>query len=157
MNLRNSLRALFAFVLALSCGPALAEQVARACSIEIVAPFARATLPNSPTGGVYFTLRNTGTEDDRLLTAASPIAGAVQLHEMSVENDVASMRELPDGIALPAGGTVTLTPSGTHIMLTHLTQPLVKGETFSLTLTFEHAGPVTLTVPIGSIAAKAAP
>lgn len=141
----------------LACGPSLAEQVVAAGPIEIIAPFARATLPNSPTGGVYFTLRNTGSTDDRLLSASSPIAGEIQMHAMSIENNVASMRELTDGIAVPAGGTLTLLPSGTHLMLTHLTEPLVKGATLSVTVVFEHAGSVTLSVPIGSIAAKSAP
>lgn len=126
-------------------------------AIEIDAPFSRATLPMAPTGGAYFSIINTGTTDDRLVSATSPVSGEVQMHEMKIENSVASMREVPDGIVIPAGATVALTPSGTHLMLTHLTQPLVQGETLPLTLTFEHAGNITVEVPIGSIAARVAP
>lgn len=137
--------------------PASAQDIVKIGDIEIVAPFSRATLPNAPTGGAYFSLVNTGSEDDRLLSATSPVSGDVQLHEMKIENNVARMRDLPDGIPLPAGQTVTLEPSGTHIMLTKLTGPLIEGETVPITLTFEHAGDITLNVPIAHFAARKAP
>lgn len=137
-------------------GPAWGEPL-KLGAIEIDAPFSRATLPKAPTGGAYFTVINTGTTDDRLVSATSPVAGEVQMHEMKIENSVASMRELPDGIVIPAGATVVLTPSGTHLMLTHLTHPLVQGGSLPLTLNFEQAGSITLDVPIGSIAQREAP
>lgn len=137
--------------------PALAQERFMAGPIEIVAPFSRATLPNAPTGGAYFSLINTGSADDRLVSATSPVSGDVQLHEMKVENNVARMRDLPDGIPLPAGQTVVLEPSGTHIMLTRLAGPLIEGETVPVTLTFEHAGDITLALPIAHFAARVAP
>ena len=137
--------------------PASAEDIVKIGDIEIVAPFSRATLPNAPTGGAYFSLVNTGSEDDRLLSATSPVSGDVQLHEMRIENNVARMRDLPDGIPLPAGQTVTLEPSGTHIMLTKLTGPLVEGESVPISLTFERAGAITLDLPIAHFAARKAP
>lgn len=137
--------------------PASAQDILRIGGIEVVAPFSRATLPNAPTGGAYFSLVNTGSEDDRLLSATTPVSSDVQLHEMKIENNVARMRDLPDGIPLPAGETVTLEPSGTHIMLTKLTGPLIEGETVPITLTFEHAGDITLNLPIAHFAARRAP
>ena len=61
---------------------------------------------------------------------------------MKSENGVSQMRELKDGLAIPAHGSVGLTPGGYHLMFTHLTHPLTKGETVKATLNFEHAGPV---------------
>lgn len=125
--------------------------------LELIAPFSRATPPRAPTGGAYLSIVNNGTEDDRLLSGTTTVSEAVQLHEMSMENDIMRMREMKDGIPIPAGETLTLEPSGTHIMLVRLLAPLVEGETVPLTLTFEKAGTIELEVPIASIAARQAP
>lgn len=143
--------------LALGIPPAMSAETFRQGMIEVVAPFARATLPKSPTGGAYLTIINQGQESDRLISVSTPVAAAVQMHQSKVENGIASMRQLTDGIEVPAGGTVVLEPSGTHLMLTRLAQPLVEGETLSLTLNFERAGAVTIILPVGGIAARKAP
>ncbi|ODT51028.1 copper chaperone PCu(A)C [Devosia sp. 63-57] len=126
-------------------------------SIQIVTPFSRATLPNAGTGGAYFSIANLGTQDDILLSAETPVAEEVQLHSMAMDGDVMRMRQMPDGIPVPAGSTVVLEPSGLHLMLVRLKQPLKEGDTLPLTLNFEKAGTIDLEVPIGSIAARKAP
>lgn len=87
----------------------------------------------------YLTL--TSSIDDRLVAVSSPDAAKGELHEMTTEDGIMRMRELPDGLALPAGQAVRLQPGGDHIMLMGLTRPLAAGDTVSLTLTFEHAEP----------------
>ena len=124
-------------------------------ALEIAAPFARATLPNQPVGGGFMTLTNTGDTDDRLVAASSPVAGRVEIHEMAMDGDVMRMRELADGLAIPAGETVELKPGGYHVMFMDLAGPLVAGETAEITLTFEQAGDVTLTMPIRARDTKA--
>ena len=110
--------------------------------------FTRATLPNAQVGSGYLSIHNTGTADDRLIAASSPLAGDVQTHEMSVVNDVMQMRELPDGIAIPAGETVELIPGGLHLMMMGLTGPFVEGETVPVTLVFEQAGEVEIELSV---------
>ncbi len=122
--------------------------------LEITAAFARATLPNAPVAGGYLTIVNHGTSDDTLIAATSPAAGETQLHEMKMEGDVMKMAELPSGIAIPAGATVTLAPGGLHMMFLQLTGPLVEGATVPVTLTFAQAGDVTVELAIGGIAAR---
>jgi len=124
---------------------------------ELEGLFARATLPRAPNGGAYFSLTNSGPADDRLIGASTSIAGEVQIHSSTVEGDVMRMREVPDGVLLPAGETVTFEPSGLHLMLVGLNQPLVEGEAFLLTLQFEHAGAIEIEVPVAGIAAREAP
>jgi copper(I)-binding protein len=63
------------------------------------------------------------------------------------------MRHLQNGLEIPAGGTVTLAPTGHHLMFPGLKQPLTPGETVKATLTFAHAGSVTVTFAVGSIGA----
>lgn len=123
--------------------------------INISVPFTRATLPNAPVGGGFFTIENTGTEADRLISATSSVAKDTQIHEMAMEGDVMKMRELPDGLEIPAGETVVLAPGGFHIMFMGLNQPFVEGETVTVTLTFEKAGTVEVPLPVQAPAADA--
>lgn len=51
-------------------------------------------------------------------------------------------------IAIPANGTVELAPGGIHIMVMKLAKPLAVGDTFTATLTFEHAGDKQVTVTV---------
>jgi copper(I)-binding protein len=152
----RSLRAAFAATFLL-IAPALAHNgVVHLGPINISAPFSRATLPNAPVGGGYLTIENTGTEDDRLVSATSPVAGETQIHEMAMEGDVMKMRHLEDGLVIPAGQTITLAPGGLHIMLMNLEGKLVEGETITITLTFEKAGTVDVQLPVLGTAAKEA-
>ncbi len=52
------------------------------------------------------------------------------------------MRQLEDGLELPAGEEVSLEPGGYHVMLLELEQPIAEGDTIEVTLTFENAGEV---------------
>jgi periplasmic copper chaperone A len=64
------------------------------------------------------------------------------------------MRELKDGVNIPANGSVGLSPGGYHLMFTHLTHPLTKGESIKATLNFEHAGPVEVEFSVTGIGAS---
>ena len=150
------LRQLFGAALAavLVIAPSLAHDVFHLGSIEISGGFSRATLPNAPVAGGYITITNKGSEDDTLIAASSPVAEDVQLHEMKMEGDVMKMTELPDGIAVPAGETVTLEPGGLHLMFLGLKEPLVENETVTVTLTFAKAGTIEIELLVGSANAK---
>ena len=114
--------------------------------INIGHPYARATASGQTTGGGFLKLENVGA-DDKLLSASAAVSSAVELHLMTMEGDVMRMRQV-DGIALPAGKTVELKPGGLHIMFVGLKAPLKAGDTFPLTLRFEKAGEVTVTVNV---------
>lgn len=147
------LSAAFAVAL-LVATPALAHNgVIHLGPINISVPFTRATLPNAPVGGGFLTIENTGTEADRLISATSSVAGETQIHEMKMEGDVMKMRQLTDGLEIPAGETVELSPGGFHIMFLDLKQPFVEGETVTVTLTFEKAGTVEVPLPVMAPAA----
>jgi periplasmic copper chaperone A len=120
-------------------------------TLEIQHPAAKATLPGQPVGGGFMTIANTGAEADRLVSVAAPdISDDVQIHEMAVENDVMKMRQLPEGIEIPAGGKVELKSGGLHIMFMRIKHPLKEGESFKATLTFEKAGTLDVDFKIES-------
>ena len=105
-------------------------------------------------GGAFMTIANDGPSADRLTGATSPIAARVEIHTMSMDGGVMRMRPLGDGLAIPAGGSVSLAPGGFHIMLIGLRQPLAKGKTAPLTLQFARAGKVAVTLMIEPVASS---
>ncbi len=114
--------------------------------IDIGHPYARATAAGQPTGGGYLLLDNKG-RDDKLVSASAAVSASVELHSMSMEGDVMRMRQV-DGIALPTGKKVELKPGGFHIMFVGLKAPLKAGDKFPMTLKFEKAGEVEVTVNV---------
>ncbi|EEB82380.1 DUF1775 domain-containing protein [Roseobacter sp. GAI101] len=116
--------------------------------LELTAPFVRATLPNQPVAGGFLTITNGGDTDDTLIRASSNVAARMEVHEMAMQDSVMKMRELEDGLPIPAGETVMLKPGGYHIMFMDLAGPLSEGDTVEVTLTFKKAGEVTLTMPV---------
>jgi periplasmic copper chaperone A len=122
-------------------------------TIEISQPWARATPKGAETGAGYLTIKNTGSEPDRLVSATLSNAATAELHQMTMDNGVMKMREVADGIQIKPGETVTLRPSGYHIMLKGLKEPLVNGQTVAGSLTFEKAGTINVefqVAPAGS-------
>jgi hypothetical protein len=110
--------------------------------VAITEPWSRETAEGQNAGGAFMTIANTGTAADRLTGGSSPVAGRVEIHTMTMENDVMRMRQLADGLEIPAGGEVKLKPGSFHVMLMDLKQPLKAGETVPLTLTFAGAGTI---------------
>ena len=121
--------------------------------IVITAPWSRETAEGQDAGGAFMTIANTGTGADRLIGGSTPVAGDVQIHTVDMTDGVMRMRQLPDGLEIPAGRTVMLKPGSFHIMLMGLKHPLKQGEAVPLVLTFENAGPVEVDLavePVGS-------
>ncbi|CAI8818395.1 MULTISPECIES: copper chaperone PCu(A)C [Pseudomonas] len=96
----------------------------------------RATVPTQSASGAFMTV--TADSDSKLLSVASPVAKDVQIHEMSMKNDVMSMGPVKS-VDLPAGKAVTFDPNGYHVMLMGLNGQLKEGESVPLTLTVENA------------------
>lgn len=98
-------------------------------------------------GAVFLTIKDKGTAGDKLLSASSPVADKLEVHETIMDNGVMKMREVKGLEVTPAKPT-TLAPGGYHIMLMNLKQPLKEGDHFPVTLTFEKAGAVTATATV---------
>jgi periplasmic copper chaperone A len=139
-----------------AAAPALAQEF-KAGDITIDKAWARATPKGSDVGAGYMVVHNNGATPDTLTGGTADFA-SVEIHEMTKENGVMKMEEMKNGLNIPAHGTIRLAPGGYHVMFTHLTKPLVKGEKVTATLTFEHAGPVAVQFPVQGVgAAGAAP
>ena len=115
--------------LALFGGAAFAQNVSDA--------WVRPTVKGQMATGAFMTI--TATERSTLLSATSPVAGVVEIHEMKMDKDVMKMAALPNGLDLPAGKPVELKPGGYHIMLMELKQPLDLNAMVPMNLTFVNA------------------
>ncbi len=133
--------------------PAFAQQAATD-NLEISGGFARATPELAKVGAAYLTITSLGTAD-RLVGFTTPACNRPELHTHIDEDGVMRMRQV-DAIDVPAGGVAELKPGGLHMMLIDLNGHLVEGETLDLTLVFEEAGEVAVTVPIKALGAMGA-
>lgn len=92
----------------------------------------------------FATIHNGGGVEDRLLSASSPRAGEVTLHEMNMDGPVMTMRPLEGGLLVPAHGDAELATDGAHLMFMGVGTALTAGETVPVVLRFEHAGAVSI-------------
>lgn len=97
-------------------------------------PWVRGTVAQQKATGMFAQI--TSTAGGKLVSASSPVAGVVEIHEMAMENNVMKMRAVT-ALDLPAGKAVDLKPGGYHVMLMDLKQQLKEGETVPVTLTVE--------------------
>ncbi|MGH8437954.1 MAG: copper chaperone PCu(A)C [Pseudomonas sp.] len=98
--------------------------------------WARATVPHQQSTGAFMTL--TASSDSKLVDVQSPVAEIVQVHQMTMDNDVMGMKQV-HSVDLPAGKAVSLDPNGYHVMLMKLKQQIKEGEQVPLTLVIEDA------------------
>ncbi len=137
--------------LAGAAAPTLAQEF-KAGDIAIDKAWARATPKSADVGAGYLVVHNNGATPDTLTGGTADFA-AVEIHQMTSEGGVMKMSEMKNGLNIPAHGTIRLAPGGYHVMFTHLTKPLVKGEKVKATLTFAHAGPVEVEFNVEGVGA----
>lgn len=117
-------------------------------------PWSRATPKSAEVGGGYLKIKNNGESDDALLSVTSPITDRIEIHEMSMDNNVMKMREIKGPLTIPAHKEVEFSPNGLHIMFMKLKNPFVKGESFPATLHFQKAGNIDVKFIIDSMGAS---
>lgn len=114
----------------------------------------RATVPGQQATGMFGTF--TSKQDSTLVSASSPVASSVEVHEMKMEGDVMKMRAIPS-LALPAGQAVALKPGSYHVMLMGLKKPLPDGSSVPIKFVVEDAQKKQSTIDVKVAVKKAAP
>ena len=142
-----------ATIAAAAVGPAAAHEY-KAGALVIRHPWTRATPGGARVAGGFASIDNTGSEPDKLVGASLSRAERSEIHQMAMQGEVMTMKPVEGGIAIPAGGNLTLSPGGYHLMFPGLKAPLKQGETVAGTLVFEKAGTVPVEFAVESIAAK---
>ncbi len=150
-----SLRTVSLFSLSMLLSGAALSHEYKAGDIAIAHPHARATVPGQPAAAAYIGLDNAGKAGDKLVGASSPVAKSVEIHTMSMDNNVMRMREVK-AIELAPGAKISMKPGdGYHLMLLGLTKELKAGDKFPMTLVFEKFGPLEVSVSVDAPKPKA--
>ncbi|MVN86540.1 copper chaperone PCu(A)C [Deinococcus sp. HMF7620] len=97
---------------------------------------------------VFGTLHNAGPAPLRLVGVQTDVASHGML--MVTQTSAAGLTGMQDTPALtvPAGGDLTLSDTGDHLMLMGLRAPLQEGQTLTLTLTDDAGGTHTFDAPV---------
>ncbi|SFI72131.1 Copper(I)-binding protein [Bradyrhizobium sp. cf659] len=147
----------FAGAVALTClvwPPAFAADRTSG-DLVITRAWSRATPGGAKVAGGYLTIENRGAAPERLKTASTAHALRTEIHEMAVNGGVMTMRPLVDGLVIAPGQSLSLAPGGGHLMFIGLDAPLRVGDQVPVTLSFEHAGEVKVTLDVQAIGAQA--
>jgi copper(I)-binding protein len=124
-------------------------------SIHIAQPWSRATPKGAKTGAGYMTITNKGKTPDKVSCVSDDASAQCEIHSMTMEGGIMKMRPVEGGLEIKPGETVTLAPSGFHIMFRDLKHPLEQGNTVKATLKFDKAGAVDVEYPVLAIGASA--
>jgi periplasmic copper chaperone A len=142
-----------ALIACLAGATARAEDV-KAGDLVITQGWSRATPGGAKIGGGFVTIENKGSAPEKLIGASADVAGKVEVHEMAMSSGVMKMRPVEGGLTIEPGKTVKLAPGGYHLMMMDLKNPLKEGEKLPLTLQFEKAGKVAVTLDVQGVGAK---
>ena len=127
---------------------------ALAGDIMVKNAWARASAGKAGAGAAFVEIHNAGAIDDKLISARSNISARTELHTHKMDGDIMRMRRV-DFVAITPGLN-ELKPGGNHVMFMGLKNMLMEGSSFPLTLVFEKAGNIDITVNVMSPAAKGA-
>lgn len=141
-----------ALIACLVGAPARAADV-RAGDLVISQAWSRATPNGAKIGGGYLTIENKGSAPDKLVGVSGDIAGKIEVHEMTTIDGVMKMRPVDKGLTIDPGKTVKLAPGGYHLMMMDLKTPLKQGDRVPVTLEFEKAGKVPVTLDVQGVGA----
>ncbi len=138
---------IFLIALAVQFLAPIAIGFALASPIKIENAFTRPTLGGVNIAVGYMTITNTGKTDDWLASVTSDISPTAEIHETKMENGMMEMRELPKGLAVPAGASIAFKPSAYHVMFVGIKHAVKPGDTIHAILTFDKAGKVAVDFP----------
>ena len=143
----------FASVIAVVFAPASRAEDVKAGDLVISQAWTRATPGGAKTGGGFVTIENKGSAPDKLIGASADGAGKIEVHEMVMNEGVMKMRPVEGGLAIDPGKTIKLAPGGLHLMMMDLKSPLKQGDKMPVTLEFEKAGKVAVTLDVQGVGA----
>jgi periplasmic copper chaperone A len=143
----------FGLIASLLAAPVAVGHEATSKGVTVAHPWARATPGGATVGVAFMEIKTAPDTADRLVSVSSPAAGRVEIHTHIKDGDVMKMRRV-DSLDLEPGNSRVLKPSGEHIMMFDLKQPLKEGDLIKLTLVFEKAGAIEVEGSVERVGAK---
>jgi hypothetical protein len=134
----------------LAVGASSAVQAQRRVDIAWV----RATLPNQSATGSY--MCPTSQKNVVLTRASFPVAGIVEVHEMSMDQGIMQMRAAGPGL-MEVGQTIEPKSDGVHIMMMKLKKQIKAGESLRMSLSLKAADGIRSVIEANATAGFAPP
>ncbi len=151
---RMMINLVFASLIAGVLATAARAEDVKAGDLVISQAWSRATPGGAKIGGGYLTIENKGSAPDKLIGASADGAGKIEVHEMVMNGGVMKMRPVEGGLTIDPGKTIKLGPGGYHLMMMDLKSPLKQGDKMPVTLEFEKAGKVAVTLDVQGVGAQ---
>jgi copper(I)-binding protein len=122
--------------------------------VAVSQAWSRASPKGAKVAAGYLAIENRGAAADRLLSASSAASAKVEIHRMSMQDGIMTMRPVEGGLPIPPDQTVILAPGGDHVMFVGLNAPFEEGQRIPVVLRFERAGRVDVDFEVGPVGAK---
>lgn len=122
-------------------------------NVDVVKPYVRATIPGTTVSSAYMELHNQSEKAVKLIAVKSTVSERVEIHEHSMADGMMKMRQV-ESLPVGANSQAVLQPSGYHIMIFNLKEPLKVGDDIELTLIFDNDTKEVVKVPVQSIKRK---
>jgi hypothetical protein len=117
---------------------------AGACALTFADPWVKAVQDEGMTGA-FGVFSNPTDGDITVVSASSPSAGMVEIHEVVDKDGAMVMQPKAGGLVVPAGGSAELKPGSDHLMLMELAGPIEAGDEVEITAVCDAGGSLTWT------------
>ncbi len=145
--LKPLLAALFMGMIS-GCGSSAPTPASQAEAVSVQDAWIRETPPGAKVTAGYMVLSNASEQPARLVGAELAEAERAEIHTMFMQDGMMRMRQLDNGLVIPADGQAALKVGGDHLMLMGLSTALASGAQVSLQLQFADGSSKTLDVPV---------
>ncbi len=116
-------------------------------NITVENGYIRETIPGTTISSAYMTINNKSHQNATLIGATSAVSPRIEIHEHSMVNGMMRMGKL-ESISIKALSSTYLQPSGLHLMVFDLPQPLKAETSVNVTLVFKQHPSITITLPV---------
>ncbi len=115
--------------------------------------YARESIPGTNISSAYMTLSNLTTKKIRLVSIESAVSERIEIHDHTVVDGLMRMRQR-DYVDILANDTVHFQPSGLHLMIFDLKQPLKAKENIRITLHFDDQSSIDVNYTVKGLKQK---
>lgn len=115
--------------------------------------YARESIPGTTISSAYMTIKNVSATDIRLVSATSTVSDRIELHQHTMVDGLMRMRQR-DYVEILANDSTVFQPSGFHLMIFDLKQPLKAKENIIITLHFDDQSSINVSYKVQGLKQK---
>lgn len=133
-----------------ACGQSTTAPASQADAVSVQDGWVRETPPGSKVSAGYMTLVNATSQAAHLRSVTVDLAERAEIHTMFMQDGMMRMRQLENGLEVPARGQAELKAGADHLMLMGLSSALTLDMQVRVTLEFADGSAKSLDLPVRS-------